>query len=107
MIYLATEDGLVIGERHDDWRIIRRGLEGRRAGAAGMMERGAGLLQRLAKRVEMVVEPNQQMFRLALEELGVDVVAQPDQERRKIGLDQREDEIGYAKRQHGWFLSVS
>jgi photosystem II stability/assembly factor-like uncharacterized protein len=33
MIYLATEDGLIIGERNhnrDDWRIVRRGLEGRR-----------------------------------------------------------------------------
>ena len=31
MIYLATDDGLIIGDRHhDDWRIIRHGLEGRR-----------------------------------------------------------------------------
>lgn len=30
MIYLATEDGLILAERGDDWRITRRGLEGRR-----------------------------------------------------------------------------
>ena len=32
MIYLATEDGLIIGDRNpdDNWRIIRRGLDGQR-----------------------------------------------------------------------------
>jgi len=31
VIYLAAENGLIIGDRNgDDWRIVRRGLEGRR-----------------------------------------------------------------------------
>jgi hypothetical protein len=57
-----------------------------------MMEGGASLLQRLE--VEMLVELEQKMIGFAFEELGVDVVAQPEQERLKVGLDQREDEVG-------------
>ena len=30
MIYLATENGLAVCERNNDWRIVRRGLEGQR-----------------------------------------------------------------------------
>jgi hypothetical protein len=63
-----------------------------------MMEGGAGVLQRLAKRVEMRLKFEQEMISLSLEELAVNVVAEPAQQRLEVGLNQRENEVGYTKR---------
>ena len=62
-------------------------------GAGGVMVVGTGFFQR--GEVEAGVKFDEQMVVSPLQQVGVHLVAEPSQQRLKVGVDQRHDEFGY------------